>query len=222
MAEYFVFPEAGLFALPPELDPAIGLLTEPIAVGVHAVNRLQPEACDTIAIVGAGTIGLGVAIVLRTRGVRQVFALDKIPDKLDLISRFGAVPVNVERHDPVDFIHSATGQNGAEGVFEAVGAAATVKTAYELCALGGTVVLIGNLAKEFSLPLQGVTSNETTLRGSYGFTKSDFADAVALVSDKNLGLDSLITGSCSLAETPAVMTRLARGELNATKMVIRP
>jgi threonine dehydrogenase-like Zn-dependent dehydrogenase len=70
--------------------------------------------------------------------------------------------------------------------------------------------------------LQGVTSNETTVRGSYGFTRRDFAAAVQLVSDPAMPLQRLITGSCSLEETPDVMARLARGELSAIKMVIRP
>src|SRR5690606_2314036 len=60
MAEYFSFPEAGLFKLDPTLDPAIGLLTEPIAVGVHAIELMKPKSDDVVAIVGAGTIGIGL------------------------------------------------------------------------------------------------------------------------------------------------------------------
>lgn len=222
MAEYFVFPESGLFKLDEALDPAIGLLTEPIAVGVHAINLMQPKPDDIVAIVGAGTIGIGLAIALRARGVRRYYALDKVPEKLALIAGFGAIPVNVDREDAGAVIRAGTGGRGADGVFEAVGAAATVRTAYDLCALGGTLVLIGNLAKEFTLPLQGVTSNETVIRGSYGFTKADFATAVGIVGDRSIPLDRLITGFCTLAETPAVMTRLAKGELTAIKMVIKP
>jgi threonine dehydrogenase-like Zn-dependent dehydrogenase len=85
----------------------------------------------------------------------------------------------------------------------------------------GTVVLIGNLAKEFALPLQGVTSNETTIRGSYGFSRDEFEQAVNLAAKKETELRRFISGSCSLKETPSVMKRMARGELNALKMVIR-
>jgi threonine dehydrogenase-like Zn-dependent dehydrogenase len=99
--------------------------------------------------------------------------------------------------------------------------AATVRTAYDLCDFAGMVVLIGNLAKEFTLPLQGVTSNETTLRGSYGFTRTEFEEAVHLASKKETLLRQLISGSCSLEETPGVMERMARGELKVLKMVIR-
>lgn len=222
MAEYFTFPESGLFRLESSLDPAIGLLTEPIAVGLHAINLMRPALGSTIAIVGAGTIGIGLAVALKARGIRCFYALDKVPEKLALIEKFGARPFNVDQSDAVADIRTQTNGRGADGVFEAVGVGATVRMAYDLCSLGGTLVLVGNLAKEFTLPLQGVTSNETTIRGSYGFTKKDFAGAVDITADKSTPLGSLISGSCSLAETPEVMTRMAKGELNAIKMVIRP
>lgn len=222
MAEYFSFPESGLFKLDPAIDPAIGLLTEPIAVGLHAIGRMQPKPDDVIAIVGGGTIGLGLAIALKARGIRKYFALDMVPEKLKLIESFGATPINIKEQDARAVVGEATGGCGADGVFEAVGAAATVRNAYDLCALGGTLVLIGNLAREFTLPLQGVTSNETNIHGSYGFTRTDFAAAVELISDKSIPLHRLISGSCTLAETPDIMTRLAKGELSAIKMVIKP
>jgi len=222
MAEYFAFPVSGLFPLNRDIDPAIGLLSEPIAVGVHAISLMQPRPDSVIAIVGAGTIGIGLAVALRARGVERFFALDKLPEKLALIAEFGATPINVEQQDANAVIRAATDGRGVDGVFEAVGVSATVRTAYDLCALGGTLVLIGNLAKEFTLPLQGVTSNETTIRGSYGFTKGDFASAVEMAGDPTIPLDRLISGSCSLAETPGIMTRMGRGELNPIKMVIRP
>jgi L-iditol 2-dehydrogenase len=222
MAEFFAFPESGLFKLDPSIDPAIGLLTEPIAVGLHAIGRMQPKADDVLAIVGGGTIGIGLAIALKARGIKKYFALDKVPEKLELIRSFGATPIHVEKEDALAVIREATDGGGADGVFEAVGAAATVRTAYDLCALGGKLVLIGNLAQEFTLPLQGVTSNETNIHGSYGFTRSDFAAAVELISDKSIPLHQLITGSCTLEETPDVMTKMAKGELAAIKMVIKP
>jgi L-iditol 2-dehydrogenase len=221
MAEYFAFPESGLFTLDPTIDPAIGVLTEPIAVGIHAIGLMQPKRDDVLAIVGAGTIGIGIAIALKARGINRFFSLDKVPEKLDLIRQFGAIPIDVEKEDPNEIIRAATQDIGANGVFEAVGAAPTVRTAYDLCAIGGTLVLIGNLAQEFTLPLQGVTGNETTIKGSYGFTKKDFAEAVAITADRNIPFDTLISGSCTLEEAPEIMTRMANGELQPIKIVIR-
>jgi threonine dehydrogenase-like Zn-dependent dehydrogenase len=191
-------------------------------VAVHAASLMQPRERDAVAIVGAGTIGLALTLVLGDRNVSKIFVLDKVDEKLALAATFGAAPVHVGLEEPGAVIERHTGRRRAPGVFEAVGAAATVRAAYDLCDFGGTVVLIGNLAKEFTLPLQGITSNEITLRGSYGFSRADFQDAIRLVSKYQEKLKQLITGRCSLEETPRVLTELARGERSAIKMVICP
>jgi L-iditol 2-dehydrogenase len=221
MADFFTCHQRQAFRLQPQVDPAVGLFAEPLAVALHAVNLMSPAKNAILAIVGAGTIGLALVIVLRDLGFESVFIIDKIDEKLQVARDFGAKTIHADRDLPAEIISEETGGRRANGVFEAVGTPITVRSAYELCDFGGTVVLIGNLAKEFTLPLQGVTSNETILRGSYGFTRAEFAEAVHLTSRKEALLRRLISGSCSLEETPKVIERMARGELNALKMVIR-
>ncbi|MBV8967461.1 MAG: zinc-binding dehydrogenase [Verrucomicrobia bacterium] len=182
---------------------------------------MSPAKKEILAIVGAGTIGLALLIVLQDLGFESIFMIDKIEEKLDLALKLGAHTIHADRGLTSKLIGSETGDLRASGVFEAVGLAQTVQTAYDLCDFGGTIVLIGNLAKEFTLPLQGVTSNETTLRGSYGFNRTEFATATHLASKKTHMLRQLISGSCSLEETPDVMERMARGDLKPVKMVIR-
>ena len=221
MADFFTCHQRQAFQLDPQVDPAIGLFAEPLAVALHAVNLMSPARNAILTIVGAGTIGLALVVVLRDLGCESVFIIDKIDEKLELARKFGAKTIHAERDLPGQVIADETSGRRANGVFEAVGVAATVRTAYDLCDFGGTVVLIGNLAKEFTLPLQGVTSNEITLRGSYGFNRSEFGTAVHLALKKETLLRQLISGSCSLEETPDVMTLMARGELTAVKIVIR-
>ena len=72
------------------------------------------------------------------------------------------------------------------------------------------------------MPLQKVTDREKVIRGSYGFTKGDFADAVELNNTKKLNLKRLISGSCNLEQTPRIITELAHGTRMALKFVIRP
>ena len=111
--------------------------------------------------------------MLKSQGIQTVFALDKVEEKLELIKDFGAHPININHEDPLEVIRDVTGKVAVDGTFEAVGLAETVQSCFDLTAAGGTLVIIGNLAKEFTLPLQLVTGRETTIRGSYGFTKQD-------------------------------------------------
>jgi len=221
MADFFTCHERQAFRLDSQVDPAIGLFAEPLAVALHAVNLMSPAKEAILGIVGAGTIGLALLVVLRDLGFESIFIIDRIEEKLEMARNLGAKTIQADHGQPAQVIANETGGRRANGVFEAVGLAETVRTAYHLCDFGGTVVLIGNLAKEFSLPLQGVTSNETTLRGSYGFNRAEFEKAVHFVSKNASLLRRLISGSCSLEETPDVMERLARGELKAFKMIIR-
>jgi len=222
MAEYFTAHTRQSYPIAENAEPALALLAEPLAVATHAVNLMKPAAGDTIAIVGAGTIGLALTLVLGDRGFKNIYILDKIDEKLALAERFGARAINVDKEAAADVLERGTGKRRAQCVFEAVGAEATVRAAYDLCDFGATAVLVGNLAQEFTLPLQGITSNEITLRGSYGFTSGDFGEAVGL-AERNAGhLRELVSGYCTLEETPGVMTELGKGERQAIKMIIRP
>jgi L-iditol 2-dehydrogenase len=221
MAEFFTCHQRQAFRLDTGVDPAVGLFAEPLGVALHAVNLMNPRRNAIIAIVGAGTIGLALVVVLRDLGFQSIFITDIIEEKLEVSRTFGAKTINAGHDQPVELIAAETGGLRATSVFEAVGAAATVRMAYDLCDFGGTIVLIGNLAKEFALPLQGITSNEITLRGSYGFNRIEFEKAVRLAANNEALLRHFISGSCSLEETPGVMERMARGELKALKMVIR-
>lgn len=212
MAEYLVCPEACLFPIDPSIDPAIALLAEPIGIAFHATSVAGVKPGDVAAVVGSGTIGIALTIVLSSLNAKRICALDRDDQKLALIATFGAEPHNVNNLDLGDI---------ADVAFEAVGSPVTVKQAFDLTRIGGTLTLIGNLAKEFTLPLQEVVQRELVIRGSYGFTLDDFGRAVDLVSRESEKLKVLITGDCTLEDTPRVMTELAKGERKAVKMVIR-
>ena len=181
---------------------------------------MTPRPDDVLAVVGSGTIGLGLVMALKAKGIQKVFALDIVEKKLELAASMGAHPIHVGTSDAAKEIQRVTAGREADGSFEAVGASKTIRAAFDLLRPGGTLVVIGNLAQEFALPLQGLTDREITVRGAYAFSREDFVEAVELINRGAVPVECLVSGRCTLEETPAVMTRLARGELEATKMVI--
>jgi L-iditol 2-dehydrogenase len=222
MAEYYIANVRQAFPISDSIDPDLGLFAEPLGVATHALNLMNPAPGDVTAIVGSGTIGLALTVALRDRGLTSIYILDKIDEKLAQAKRFGALPINIDKEAAADVIERETGNSRVPCVFEAVGGAATVRTAYDLCDFGGRVVLLGNLAKEFTLPLQGVISNEITLRGSGGFTRDDFGKAIEMVERNPDLVKEFVSGYCTLEETPEVMTALAKGERQAIKIIIKP
>lgn len=89
-AEQVVVEESLMFALPNGLTPDLGVLTEPIAIGWHAVRRAEIKKGDTAIVIGCGPVGLAVISMLKARGVRTIVASDFSPGRRELASACGA------------------------------------------------------------------------------------------------------------------------------------
>lgn len=215
-AEYVVAPANNLATLDDRVSFPVALLNEPLAVSYHALQHV-PAAAKSLVVVGAGTIGQCLCRVARVMGGRQVYVIEPIEEKRRLVERVGAIALppdmaELRQHLP----------DGADAAIEAVGVENTVRTALEAIRPGGTLVLLGNLAKEVSLPLQHISSNEKHLVGTYGFNLNDFHTIVQWINEGRFELDVLLTGTCTLEETPAMFADLAAGRKQAVKMVVEP
>jgi threonine dehydrogenase-like Zn-dependent dehydrogenase len=89
-AEQVVVEESLMFALPNGLSPEIGVLTEPMAIGYHAVRRSEIDKKDVAIVIGCGPVGLAVIAMLKARGVRTIVASDYSPGRRRLASACGA------------------------------------------------------------------------------------------------------------------------------------
>ncbi len=225
MADYLTLPAESALVVPEGVKPEIGILVEPVAVVTHGFHRLAGKniQAQKAAIVGAGTIGLSGILVAKESGVGEVAILDTIPEKLQRGESFGARPVQVESGESVEAVaakvETALGDK-PDLVVDAVGSRGSFAQCLALVKPGGTCLLIGNLAKEVGLPLQDIVSQEITFVGTYGFDRRAFASALEMVPAIQDKLACFIEGHCSLEETPDTMTRLAKGDLQALKIVI--
>ena len=98
-AEQVVVEESLIFPIPNGLRPELGALTEPMAVGWHAVRRGEVKKKDVAIVIGCGPIGLAVISMLKARGVREVIASDFSPGRRTLATRCGADVVVDPAHD---------------------------------------------------------------------------------------------------------------------------
>ena len=215
-AEYVCVPAVNLAAIDDAVSYAIALMNEPLAVSYHALGHV-PEIARSLVIVGGGTIGQCLASVARVLDRFDVFLLEPIEEKRRLAEKNGAtaLPPDLERlkqHLP----------DGADAAIEAVGVDKTVGLALETVRPAGTLVLLGNLAKQVTLPLQHISSNEKRLVGTYGFNLDDFRTIVGWINEGKFDLDPLLTGRCTLDETPDVFADLATGRRQAVKIVVEP
>tara|TARA_B100001057_G_scaffold60519_2_gene53690 strand:- start:841 stop:1881 length:1041 start_codon:yes stop_codon:yes gene_type:complete len=225
MAEFLALPARNAIPVSENIPPEVSVLAEPVAVALHGFHRIEGKAVipRSVAIIGSGTIGLCALLVARSRSVEQVVVLDPIKEKLERARSFGGKAVQIESSDDLGQItKKVETELGTKPdlVIDAVGIKASFDQAVEMVAEGGSVLLIGNLAKQVDLPLQTVVSNEISLIGTYGFDLKAFEEAVEILPGIESELATFIEGHCNLEETPEVMTALAKGERQALKIVI--
>lgn len=120
-SEYFLLDEALLLPVPENVPSEAAALTEPLAVGLHAVNRSDIQVDEVALVVGCGPIGLAAITALKLRGVTNILAVDIQDEKLELAKEFGATrTVNPTKEDEV-----VVGAEVAAGsrlvIFECVG-----------------------------------------------------------------------------------------------------
>lgn len=208
-APQVVWPAHNLYHLPDSVSFEAGSLAEPLGVAIHAVERVNLDGVTSAVVVGAGTIGLLVASVLRHRGVKQIAITDLSDERLDIAKRVGLdVTINPSAEDPVDSILGMTDGAGADVAFEAVGIGATVAQAHATVKYGGTIVWIGNNLKIIKVDMQQVVTRELDIRGTYGMTGANFDEAIALLAAGAIPVEMLINRRAELREGPVLFDEL--------------
>jgi L-iditol 2-dehydrogenase len=118
-------------------------LLEPLGVGLHAVDLAKLRAAQSVAILGAGSIGLFILQLAKLSGADPIFVTDKFSWRLKLAERYGAVAIHCDQEDPVARINKETAGRGVDVAIEAAWADDSVQQAAEMAGAGGRVVLVG-------------------------------------------------------------------------------
>jgi 2-desacetyl-2-hydroxyethyl bacteriochlorophyllide A dehydrogenase len=192
-SEYFITPAEVIYRLPAGVEPATGALAEPLSCALRAVERAELRPADTVAVIGAGAIGLLTVAVARLTGATRVIVSDPDPARRALAERLGAArTVDPTREDLQAIGNSLTDGRGVDCVFEAVGNPRLMQQAFTLPRRGGTMIQIGvpPADAQFTVPAYEIFSRELTIRGSFIRT-NEFRRAVELLGV--LDLAPLIT-----------------------------
>lgn len=130
-AEYLRVPFADFNALrlPPGNDHEsdFAMLADIFPTGYHATELAEVNPGETVAVYGAGPVGLMAAYSSILRGASEVFVVDRVPSRLKLAEEIGAIPVNFDHTDPVESITEQTGGDGTDKGIDVVGYQATVE-----------------------------------------------------------------------------------------------
>lgn len=221
-AQRVTVPAAMAVPLPDGISWPTASMVEPLSVAMHALNRTPFDLLDTVVVVGAGTIGLLALVTARLRGAGTLVVSDRNRHRLDVASALGAdVTVDVSQSSLPDVVRDLTDGVGADAVLEAVGLPATSLDSLAACRAGGHVTWIGNSDPKVELGMQDLVTRELTLSGAYG-ADAEFERAIAALHVGRVDTTSLVELVAPLEDGPRIMTQLAKGEIDAVKVVLVP
>jgi threonine dehydrogenase-like Zn-dependent dehydrogenase len=206
--------------VPNGLTPQHAALTEPMAVGLHAVNRSGLAAGDGAVVVGCGPVGLAVIAALELLGVAPIVAADFSPARRALAATMGADEVV----DPaVETPFSAWNRVGAGrtmAAFEAVGVPGVIDELLRVAPSQSRIVVVGVCMQPDSItPMYGI-GKELNLQFVLGYTPEEFAESLRSIAEGDIDVAPMITGQVGLTDVPAAFEALANPEQHCKILVV--
>ncbi|MFZ5652860.1 MAG: zinc-binding dehydrogenase [Pseudomonadota bacterium] len=226
MAEYAVVPAMCLVKIPDDVDfKAAALVGCGVTTGVGAaLKTAQVKPGSTVAVFGAGGVGLSIIQGARIAGAARIFAVDLSEEKLAIARELGATDLINAAADPLKQIMAATGGIGVDYGFEAIGIPAVVDQAQKATRRGGTmtVVGVGKLSQKLELNALMFPLTAKTIKGSmYGSAefRVDFPKYLELYKQGKLDLDRMVTHTYRIDEAPQAFADLEAGR-NARGVIV--
>jgi threonine dehydrogenase-like Zn-dependent dehydrogenase len=216
--QYMRLSEALLLPVPNGLTTDAAALTEPMAVGVHAVAKARLTADDAPLVIGCGPVGLAVIAALRLVGCEPIVAADFSPRRRDLATTLGA-------HVVVDPARSSVWEQRPAGrmpaVFECVGVPGMLDQTMAAAPRGARVIVVGVCMEPDTIhPLLGIIK-ELNLQFVLGYTSEEFAATLRHIAEGAIPVAPLITGHVGLDGVAHAFEELASPERHA-KILVHP
>lgn len=197
-AEFTNVPEGNIYHLPDHVSDKVGALVEPTAVAVQAVKEGGLLFGDTVAIFGAGPIGLLTVIAAKAAGASKIFVFDLSKERLDKAKSVGATHVfNSAEVNPVEAVNKHT-ENGVDVAFEIAGVGITLHQSIEVTRPRGTAVIVSIFGHpvEFNPLLQ--MNRGVKLTTTIAYSPTTFQQTIDLISNGSLNVEGVVTDEIEL------------------------
>jgi D-xylulose reductase len=216
-----VHPAAFTFKLPDNVSFAEGAMVEPFAVGMQAAARARIAPGDVGAVVGAGPIGIMVALAALAGGCSKVFVGDFAKEKLAIVARYpGLVPVDVAKQSLPDAVKQETAGWGADVTFEASGSSKAYADLIRTARPGGALVLVGLPIDPVAFDVPGAISKELRIETVFRYANV-FDRALALIASGKVDLKPLVSETFAFKQSIAAFERAAAARPSDVKLQIR-
>lgn len=207
-AEYVRVGQHEALRLPEEVGHRQGAMVEPLAVGLHAVEKAQLAPGARVLVIGGGPIGLTVALWSRFFGARAVVMSEKAAGRRELAGRFGATDALDPNREEIGPAFAKAAGGPPDVIFECVGVKGLLQQCMILAPNRGRVVVVGVCVEpDTILPAIGVVK-ELDLRFVVAYHKRDFELTLSLLAQGRISSDAMVSDVVRLAQLPAAFEAL--------------
>ncbi len=210
-AEYMAMPAHHAIKVPDGLDLKLAALTEPLAVGLHAVRKAGSLLGVRVLILGAGPIGLATILFARAAGAMQVTVAEPSAGRRALAAGMGATVV-----ESADSVRVAP-----DVIFECVGVPGVLAQCMRLAPLHGRIVVVGVCRVEDRVLPRVAIRKELLVQFVLGYTREEFAMVLEMLASGQIEAGPMITGTIGLDSVPETFEALRRPSTHA-KVLIEP
>jgi 2-desacetyl-2-hydroxyethyl bacteriochlorophyllide A dehydrogenase len=192
-----------LLRVPNGLNARQAALTEPMAVGLHAVNKSGVQPGETALVLGCGPIGIAVIAALRARGVETIVAADFSPKRREIATTMGA-------HQTLDPGQGSAFDTVAPAVvFEAVGVPGIIDDVMRRARHGTRLVVVGVCMQPDTVHPFFAIAKEINVQFVLAYDPNEFADSLRAIAEGDIDVAPVITGDVGLEDVGAAFDDLA-------------
>jgi threonine dehydrogenase-like Zn-dependent dehydrogenase len=219
--ELMVLSDMLTMKVPNGLSHQHAALTEPMAVGLHAVNKSTIKPGQAAVVLGCGPVGLAVIAALRLKGIEPIVAADYSPKRRQLAKTLGAHEAVDPREEPAVEAWRRVDGTRALHVFEAVGVPGMIDQAMRDVPKDAQITVVGVCMETDSIrPMRGI-GKELVIRFALGYDPMEFGASLHSIAEGQIDVAPLITGSVGIDGVPQAFEDLADPEVHA-KILVEP
>lgn len=218
LADYVIVHKSQLAKIPANMSYKMAALLEPLGIGLHTVNLIQPKNTESATIIGSGPIGLCLMKILQKAGMNEIYMVDVLPYRVTFAKEMGATEAFLFQ-DAIASVKKATHNIGTTYTFDTAGTQDSIIACGEMVSVGGTIGLIGIPTNDLvhynphrlrtkEIRVQNVRRSNQTMH-----------DCVKLFSD-DFELEKLVTHSFDLEDVQKGFNLVSSLKDNVIKCVI--
>jgi propanol-preferring alcohol dehydrogenase len=199
-AEYVGIPARSAFLLPDSIPFEHGaIMMCSSATSLHALKKARIQPGETVAVFGAGGLGMSAIQLAFACGASRVFAVDIRLAKLEMARRFGAIPIDAGAADAAGEIRRLTGGRGVDVALELIGLPEVMRQALQSLAVFGRLAIAGLTDKRFEIaPYDELLNREAEVIGVSDHLASEMPFLIECVLEKKLDLSKVVTRTVPL------------------------